>query len=645
MRPRRRPGTMPGHYAAFGAALIGAWACADQSTPRALLFNTGNTKAPAVCTWNGTSWSAATTLADLGQRSEWISAAACPVRNEMVGIFFTNSKRLKALVYNGAWSAAGTELIHSAAATLSAVAYEQRSGDALAVYSTDSASSVAYVIWNGSTWSAEHTFSTGLSGSLTGLRLVYEPGTDEIMFVGADSARCVYAAVWNGAAFADGITLETNAPSSSAPCVDAGYTGDGDGLVVWGELNESTPRYRRWTCGSWAAEGLASDVGAAVLEVRFAPNPAGADAILMTRATNQALALTRWDGTQWEAAAALDVAVSSTYCGFDAAFEPDGSQAIAAWGGSGRSALLYRVWDGSAWSATVQGPSLARDAAQVRLSFSATGHEILAAACLASTAELRATSWNGTGWTTAALSSSGVSGGTSQQSFALCDCPHGGLIARWCFEDSTADCTANANDGTLVSSDGDEWTTGVVGSRCVNLDGIDDAVRTAADAVNLQITRDYSVAFWVRADPTQQSGAGLYAKTATSGGAVHWGLEIAPNMSDIIVRHATSSTWTTGLTLETIGTTWTHVAIVYERAAQSIKSYKNGTLAATGTLGAPATGTSRMSIGASADGIAFRGALDEMRVYNRTLSPAELLALATGRTTTPGIMSWREKRN
>jgi hypothetical protein len=72
--------------------------------------------------------------------------------------------------------------------------------------------------------------------------------------------------------------------------------------------------------------------------------------------------------------------------------------------------------------------------------------------------------------------------------------------------------------------------------------------------------------------------------------------------------------------------TWTHLAVTYD--GFSLKLYINGTLAATRTVRGPiAASTDALHIGGtSALSAWFSGLIDEVRIYNRALAPAAIVA-------------------
>lgn len=75
---------------------------------------------------------------------------------------------------------------------------------------------------------------------------------------------------------------------------------------------------------------------------------------------------------------------------------------------------------------------------------------------------------------------------------------------------------------------------------------------------------------------------------------------------------------------------WYHVASVYNAAARTLDIYVNGVLnngVLVGTVPSSQVNPSvNVNIGRRSDGLYFNGVIDEVRIYNRTLTAAEIQA-------------------
>jgi fibronectin type 3 domain-containing protein len=196
-----------------------------------------------------------------------------------------------------------------------------------------------------------------------------------------------------------------------------------------------------------------------------------------------------------------------------------------------------------------------------------------------------------------------------------------GLVAAYGFDagagTTVADQSGNGNSGTIA---GPTWTTAGRFGSALQFDGVDDLV-TVADSASLDLTGGMTLEAWVR--PTALSSwntvvlkerpgyyaYALYANTGTSrpSGNVF-------TTSDFDVRGSAA----------VAANAWTHLAATYN--GSSLVLYVNGTQAATlAATGAIATSTAVLRIGGNSIwGEYFQGLIDEVRVYNRALTPAQI---------------------
>jgi hypothetical protein len=199
-----------------------------------------------------------------------------------------------------------------------------------------------------------------------------------------------------------------------------------------------------------------------------------------------------------------------------------------------------------------------------------------------------------------------------------------GPVAAFGFEEGAGtvagDASGYANHAGLR---GARWTTAGRFGRGLVLDGIDDWV-TVADAASLDLTRVMTLEAWVR--PTRLSGWRTVL-LKEGGGALAYALyahDNAPRPSAYArLAGQTSSSGTFG-TAQLALSTWTHLAATYDNAV--LRLYVNGSEVHRQSLtGSMQTTTGALRIGGnSLWGEYFQGTLDEVRVYARALSAAEI---------------------
>jgi uncharacterized repeat protein (TIGR03806 family) len=216
----------------------------------------------------------------------------------------------------------------------------------------------------------------------------------------------------------------------------------------------------------------------------------------------------------------------------------------------------------------------------------------------------------------------------------------GGLVA--------ADSSSAANDGQVSSILSTDWVTGKFGGA---LRFLQDGSRMAL--VN-KLTDDFTLSFWINttqafpqtdlayrgaplffADAGGQQNDIVISGTRTSGG-----LNRITFMTDTAGGGATPMLH--GTTNVSTGQ-WVNVTIRRVKASGLMEIYINGVLDATRT-GSTATLSANMVLEtghANAENTDYRGLIDQVRIYNRPLSQAEITALATETTAaSTGIDAW-----
>jgi hypothetical protein len=205
-----------------------------------------------------------------------------------------------------------------------------------------------------------------------------------------------------------------------------------------------------------------------------------------------------------------------------------------------------------------------------------------------------------------------------------------GLVGHWTFDEGSGttviDSSVSNNHGFLVN--GASSISGKVGKGLV-LDGTDDYVTT--DAVKSQNSLNnlsaMSISYWIKADVV---GGEVFGRWGT-------GRQFYQYFSSQKIRMSWryGGTGAGGTSLDNTSVTslipgvWTHVVAVYNDPTASL--YINGTLDSSraGTGGTLNTVTDALQFGHRGAGSVayFKGGLDEIKIYNRALTPSEVVAL------------------
>ena len=205
-----------------------------------------------------------------------------------------------------------------------------------------------------------------------------------------------------------------------------------------------------------------------------------------------------------------------------------------------------------------------------------------------------------------------------------------GLVAAFGFDEGSG---ATAQDASLFNHSGAisgaTWTTSGRFGGALSFDGVNDLV-TVADHASLDLTTAMTLEAWVR--PTnfngwetvllKEAGTDLaYSIYADNNGNDSGG----PRRPAAWIRQGSTSYSTAGAAQLPLNT-WTHLASTYDGA--TLRLFVNGTqVSSLARSGAVNTSTGALRIGGNTIWSEwFQGEIDELRIYDRVLSAAEIQA-------------------
>ncbi len=209
-----------------------------------------------------------------------------------------------------------------------------------------------------------------------------------------------------------------------------------------------------------------------------------------------------------------------------------------------------------------------------------------------------------------------------------------GRVGAYAFDEgagtTAADSSGNNNTGTL---NGATWTTAGKIGNALFFNGT-SAYVDLGNAVTLQLTGSMTLSAWINSAAFPGNDAVIVSKKASGelGYQLDTTVDTGPRTIRIKFTDATGSvTSRYGATVLQLNQ-WYHVAGVYDAQAQTLNAYLNGVLD-NGTLLGTVTSTQlnsplNVNIGRrpGASGYEFNGTIDEVRIYNRALSQAEIQA-------------------
>ena len=206
-----------------------------------------------------------------------------------------------------------------------------------------------------------------------------------------------------------------------------------------------------------------------------------------------------------------------------------------------------------------------------------------------------------------------------------------GIVGFWHFDEPQwTGATSEVRDETGVNHGtaygGATTTSDAKYGRAGYFDGVDDYVKVP-DSNSLDVTDEITIEAWVKPEgdfsdlsyPTIVRKTGAYSLRYSHGNGSLVGLLWIGE--DMVATYSLTNAWDT--------TKWTHFIFVYD--GEYLRLYRDGIEAVTPR---PWTGSinvvaNDLGIGANGEGnLHLRGFVDEVRIYNRAISPTEVQILS-----------------
>jgi hypothetical protein len=179
-----------------------------------------------------------------------------------------------------------------------------------------------------------------------------------------------------------------------------------------------------------------------------------------------------------------------------------------------------------------------------------------------------------------------------------------------------------------------------------------DNAKAPISSTNLQLTGDYTWAFWAKAASTQQAAASFFCKSSSSQVA-QWQLyagggsgfsqsppyENVPAKS-IYVEHPGKG-WHTGILLTDIAGAWHHIAVT--RTGTTMTAYLDGVLKATGEFSAAlGTGSATFNIGynrRTGSTVNYNGAMADLGIWDNALTQSQIQGIVLNGVPEPSALA------
>ncbi|WP_052573789.1 LamG-like jellyroll fold domain-containing protein [Haloferula sp. BvORR071] len=199
-------------------------------------------------------------------------------------------------------------------------------------------------------------------------------------------------------------------------------------------------------------------------------------------------------------------------------------------------------------------------------------------------------------------------------------------VASYGFENDLRDASKHGNHGTGTPALG--FTTGKTGSNALLLDGDPNFATIPAS-----ISTDFSIAFWMKTSATGGTGQWWAGKpiidAEVPGAAADWGIALLGDKVGFGVGNVDNTILSNTLVNDAA---WHYVVATRSSSSGVMRLYVDGVLeqSQTGPTGARNIPHAILLGRSLAGPVFFTGALDELKIYNYALSPAEATSLTSG---------------
>jgi len=202
-----------------------------------------------------------------------------------------------------------------------------------------------------------------------------------------------------------------------------------------------------------------------------------------------------------------------------------------------------------------------------------------------------------------------------------------GLVGYYPLDEGTgntaADMSGNGHDGTLPDS-GALWIPWGAINGAIHIDGSNGSDIKLGAWDPTEGTGQLSVAMWIKWSGTGNQNQGLLSKREGGWSADNmlFGVRITQSDAGIRLHHAGALVAVAGALTPVVGQ-WAHVAATFDGTTGRL--YVNGVEVGSGPFSLGNNPAAEMRIGSyNSDSPAYNGDIDEVRIYNRALTPAEL---------------------
>lgn len=228
------------------------------------------------------------------------------------------------------------------------------STESLTAYAEGSQTSPRYRIWNGTTWSAESN-ALDVGAAQTWVVTRAAPAENEYILATEGTDSDVNVQVYQNGAWDHLQEITGSVANTAMRAFDVAYEQvSGDALVVSCDGN-ADPTYYIWDGSTWTngGAGIGLTGGNTCGWVKLIADPVSDEIIAITRDTGGITYEARvWSGSAWGNSTTWGSMQSTqtNHEGIAAAYEDSGNQAVVAVSNGAGSSFTWRSWNGTTWS-------------------------------------------------------------------------------------------------------------------------------------------------------------------------------------------------------------------------------------------------------------------------------------------------------
>lgn len=329
------------------------------------------TTTPFYRLWDGSNWGTEGSAQTVGGNINYVVLKSSRTRNEAILGTLDSNGNIAIQTWNGTtWSAVTTvAAVGAANATTRSfdIEYEKSGDRAIIAYLPNSTSAdFAYRVWNGTTLSSATTITTPpTTGVIKSIDLAQNPGisSNEVALILFDANSDIYGMAWNGSSWGtmgDAAVWDATASTATAkkPIAVAYEQTSGRAMFIWADSVATDQYYRIWNGTSLTAATLLDTAASGGIGewVKLVSRPSSNELLYGVQDAGADLNTRKWSGSAWDTAtehAEHSAAVENiTSMVFDLVWETHSSNLGDAWLVWGDGATVSKKqWSGSAWGA------------------------------------------------------------------------------------------------------------------------------------------------------------------------------------------------------------------------------------------------------------------------------------------------------